>query len=71
MAGSLINLIPVFGVAAGYALLGERLTPSQLTGAAIVLTAVTLLALTPARDSDDTTTPPDTPTQQSLPRTQM
>ncbi len=51
VAGSFINLIPVFGVAAGYALLDERLTPRQLAGAAIVLTAVTVLALKSAQDT--------------------
>jgi probable blue pigment (indigoidine) exporter len=49
VVGSFINLIPVFGVAAGYVLLDERLTPRQLAGAAVVLTAVTLLALSSTR----------------------
>jgi drug/metabolite transporter (DMT)-like permease len=66
VAGSFINLIPVFGVTAGYLLLDERLTPRQLAGAAIVLTAVTLLALHSTRDSQSsTTTPHDTPSQAS------
>lgn len=49
VAGSFINLIPVFVVAAGYALLDERLTPRQIAGAAIVLTAMTVLALQTTR----------------------
>jgi len=56
VAGSFINLIPVFGVTAGYALLDERLTARQLTGAVVVLTAITLLALTSTRDSSSAAT---------------
>jgi probable blue pigment (indigoidine) exporter len=56
VAGSFINLIPVFGVTAGYLLLDERLTARQLAGAAIVLATVTLLALNSTRDSQGTAT---------------
>lgn len=66
VAGSFINLIPVFGVAAGYLLLDERLSSRQLAGAAVVLTAVTLLALHSNRDNRKaTTTDLDLPGQAS------
>ncbi|MCA1673143.1 MAG: DMT family transporter [Actinobacteria bacterium] len=41
IAGAFINLVPVFGITAGYVLLSERLTARQWLGAAIVLVAVT------------------------------
>jgi drug/metabolite transporter (DMT)-like permease len=40
-----INLVPVFGIAAGYVALGERLTGRQWIGAATVIVAVTTAAL--------------------------
>lgn len=40
LAAASFYLIPVFGVAGGYLLLGERLGPSQWVGVAIVLVAV-------------------------------
>ena len=39
-AASSFYLIPVFGVSAGYLLLGERLEPPQLLGGAVVLVSV-------------------------------
>jgi probable blue pigment (indigoidine) exporter len=42
-------LIPLFGVAAGYLLLGERLDPRQWIGAAIVLVAVLTIIRRPGR----------------------
>lgn len=53
VAGAFINLVPVFGVGAGYLLLGDRLTARQWAGAVVVLVAVATLALsrqTGARD---------------------
>jgi drug/metabolite transporter (DMT)-like permease len=44
LAASAFYLIPVFGVAGGWAFLGERLEPVQWLGAAIVLAAVTAIA---------------------------
>jgi drug/metabolite transporter (DMT)-like permease len=35
-----VNLIPVFGVAAGVVALGERLEPRQWFGGAIIIVAV-------------------------------
>jgi probable blue pigment (indigoidine) exporter len=43
-------LIPLFGVAAGYLLLGERLDPRQWIGAMIVLVAVLSIIGRPARE---------------------
>lgn len=42
-ASAAFYLIPVFGVAAGVGLLGERLEPSQWVGAVIVVVAVTAI----------------------------
>lgn len=39
-AGVFINLIPVSGIAAGYLLLGERLTGRQWLGAFLIIGAV-------------------------------
>jgi len=47
-------LIPVFGMAAGFVLLGERLGPGQWLGAAIVLAAIFLIL----RRTDETATDP-------------
>ena len=44
VAGSFITLVPVFGIAAGY-LVGERLTPRQWLGAAVVVLAISVIAL--------------------------
>jgi probable blue pigment (indigoidine) exporter len=44
VAGSFITLVPVFGVAGGY-VVGERLTPWQWVGAAVVVAAVAAVAL--------------------------
>jgi probable blue pigment (indigoidine) exporter len=48
-AGVFINLVPVFGLAAGYLMLGERLSGRQWLGAATVVAAVTVAALFQAR----------------------
>lgn len=42
-AGAFLPLIPVFGVAAGY-LLGERLEPRQLLGAAVIVATTLVIA---------------------------
>jgi drug/metabolite transporter (DMT)-like permease len=42
-AGLFINLIPVFGVAAGIRFLDERLSPRQWLGAALILTTMSLV----------------------------
>ena len=42
-AGSYLNLVPVFTIALAFALLGERLTPAQWAGSAVVLGAVIAL----------------------------
>jgi drug/metabolite transporter (DMT)-like permease len=47
VAGAFITLVPVFGVATGYLMLGERLATSQWIGGSIVLAALTTLALRP------------------------
>jgi drug/metabolite transporter (DMT)-like permease len=44
LAASAFYLIPVFGVAGGWAFLGERLEPPQWLGAAIVLACVAAIA---------------------------
>jgi drug/metabolite transporter (DMT)-like permease len=43
-AGMVLNTIPVFGVAAAIALLGERVTWAQVAGAAVILVAFFLFA---------------------------
>jgi drug/metabolite transporter (DMT)-like permease len=43
-----INLVPVFGLAASYLLLDERLTSRQLIGATVVIFAVAVVTMTPA-----------------------
>lgn len=48
VAGSFITLVPVFGVAGGYAV-GERLTDRQWVGAAVVVVAMVLVAVQQAR----------------------
>jgi probable blue pigment (indigoidine) exporter len=40
VAGVFINLIPVFGIAAGHLLLAERLTDRQWLGAVLIVVAV-------------------------------
>jgi drug/metabolite transporter (DMT)-like permease len=54
-AAVFINLVPVFGIAAGYLVLGERLSGRQWLGAATVVVAVTasaLLQMEPARPAN-------------------
>jgi len=46
-----INLIPLFGVAAGYALLGERLTGQQWLGAVLIVVAVGVVVVQQSLDS--------------------
>jgi drug/metabolite transporter (DMT)-like permease len=48
-AAILSTFEPVVTVALAYAVLGERLTPAQLAGGALVLAAVVLLQLRPRR----------------------
>lgn len=48
-AGNFLNLIPVFGIAAAYLFLGERLTVLQWAGAALILGSVVLLQSRPER----------------------
>lgn len=43
-AGVFLNLIPVFGLAGGYALLGETMSALQLTGACMTVAAVMALS---------------------------
>jgi drug/metabolite transporter (DMT)-like permease len=43
-AGMVLNTIPVFGVAAAIAILGERITWAQVAGAAVILVAFFLFA---------------------------
>ncbi len=43
-AGAFLPLIPVFGVAAGY-LVGERLEPRQLLGAAVIVATTAMIAV--------------------------
>lgn len=50
LAGSSFFLIPVFGVAAGSLLLGDRLEPIQWLGTVVVAVAVVAIALRPALD---------------------
>jgi drug/metabolite transporter (DMT)-like permease len=49
VAGLYINLVPVFGVAAAAVLLDERLVGRQWLGAALVIGAVSALALAQSR----------------------
>lgn len=44
IAGLYINLIPVFGITASYALLGERLTARQWLGAILIVTTMFVIA---------------------------
>lgn len=43
IAGGFLNLIPLFGIASGYLLLGERLTGRQWIGALLIVAAVVTL----------------------------
>ncbi len=54
IAGGFLNLIPVFGIASAYVLLGERLTLVQWVGAAVVLFSVSTLLMwsAPAKASE-------------------
>ena len=45
VAGLFINLVPVFGIAARYIVLGEHLSPRQWAGAIVVIAAVVAAAL--------------------------
>ena len=44
VAGSFLNLMPIFGLAGGFLFLSERLSLVQLLGAAITIVAVTLIS---------------------------
>jgi drug/metabolite transporter (DMT)-like permease len=50
IAGAFLPMIPIFGVASGY-LVGERLAERQVAGAAVVVLATVLIAVSQARDS--------------------
>jgi len=54
VAGIFINLIPIFGVTAGYLLLTERFTGRQWLGAGIVVVAVYAAILPPSRPDRNT-----------------
>jgi drug/metabolite transporter (DMT)-like permease len=47
VAGLFINLVPIFGIAAGHLFLAERLTGRQWLGAAVVVVAVSVAMLSP------------------------
>ena len=59
-AGIFINLTPVFGVAAAYVFLGERLSQTQWLGAAIILASVCALLLS-GKSEVNTPAPSSTP----------
>ena len=48
-------LIPVFGVLGGYLLLGERLSPQQWIGVAIVMAAAAVITRQEERDAGPAT----------------
>ena len=50
-AALLMNLEPVFTIAAGFLILGQVLTPLQLAGAALVIGAVLAVRIEKARPS--------------------
>ena len=49
VAGTFINLIPIFGIAGGYVFLGERLSMAQWIGATAILISVFAILLWPDR----------------------
>lgn len=51
LAGSFLNLIPVFGLSIAFITLGETLTIFQLTGAAITVLALTLISFKTEQDN--------------------
>jgi probable blue pigment (indigoidine) exporter len=51
VAGSFITLVPVFGVAGGF-VVGERLTPWQWVGAAVVIASIGAIAVWQTRSHD-------------------
>jgi probable blue pigment (indigoidine) exporter len=48
-AAVFLNLIPLFGITAGWLLLGERMTPVQVLGAGVAVVAVVAMARYPHR----------------------
>ena len=48
-AGQFINLMPIFGAALAFTLLGETPVPSQIIGAALVLAGIVLVERRPKR----------------------
>lgn len=56
-AGMFLNLVPVFGIAASYALLDERFTPRQWIGAGLILAVLAVLAASQARTARRTSSP--------------
>jgi drug/metabolite transporter (DMT)-like permease len=55
VAGQYINLIPIFGIAAGSFLLGEQLTGRQWIGAVVIVLAVAIAARSITRRSTHAT----------------
>ncbi len=47
LAGAMLNLTPVFGVAGGYLFLGERLAPPQWLGAGLILASALAIVMRP------------------------
>ncbi|HJZ09929.1 MAG TPA: DMT family transporter, partial [Trebonia sp.] len=62
-AGMILNTLPVFGVAAAIAFLGERITWAQVAGAVVILIAFFLFEETgdPAEDAHDARPVPRSP----------
>ncbi|MBL8055822.1 MAG: DMT family transporter [Anaerolineales bacterium] len=54
LAGAMLNLTPVFGVAGGYLFLGERLASLQWLGAGLILAAVLGIVVRPAEPAPAT-----------------
>jgi drug/metabolite transporter (DMT)-like permease len=63
LAGAFLNLIPVFGIAMAYSLLGERLAPMQWIGAALVVSAMAAMFLWPDRAALRPAEPPIDPSR--------
>jgi drug/metabolite transporter (DMT)-like permease len=66
-AGMVLNTLPVFGVAAAIAFLGERITWAQVAGAAVILAAFFLFA---EGEEEAGAQAEDTPVPQSAPQAQ-
>jgi drug/metabolite transporter (DMT)-like permease len=57
VAGAFFNLIPLFGIAAAYIFLGERLTPVQWAGGTLILLGVMILLKVQVRSRMGAATP--------------